>query len=61
MGDMINAYIILFQTPEGESLFVIYRRTWENNIKIDSREIAVCMRMWTEFIWFKIGSIDEVL
>jgi hypothetical protein len=31
-----------------------HRRRWENNIKMDIREVG--LRAWTELIWLRIGT-----
>ena len=41
-----NAYRILVGKPEGKSLLVRPRRTWEDNIKMDLREVGCDHRYW---------------
>jgi hypothetical protein len=53
-----NAYRILMRKPEWERTLGRPRRRWENNIKIDFREIE-CVR--TGFIWFRIGTSRGLL
>jgi hypothetical protein len=36
---MINSYKILFGGPKGKNLFGISKQRWENNIKIDLRDL----------------------
>jgi hypothetical protein len=40
MGEIKNAYKILVGKPEGKSLLRRPRRRWENNIRMDLREIG---------------------
>jgi hypothetical protein len=40
MGEMRNAYKILVEKPEGKRSLGRPRRRWEDNIKIDLREIG---------------------
>jgi hypothetical protein len=40
MGEMINAYKILVGRPEGKRPLGRPRRRWEDNIKMDLREIG---------------------
>jgi hypothetical protein len=35
MGELRNAYIILFGNPEGKRTLRIPRRKWEDNIKME--------------------------
>ena len=39
MEQSINAYRVLVGTPEGERSLVRPRRRWEDNIKMDLREV----------------------
>jgi hypothetical protein len=39
MGEMINAYKILVIKPEGKILLSKPRHRWEDNIRIDLKEI----------------------
>jgi hypothetical protein len=41
MGEMINAYKILAGKPEGKRPLGRYGRKWEDNIKMDIREIGI--------------------
>jgi hypothetical protein len=52
MEEMRNAYKILVRKPERERLLGGPRRRWEDNIKMDIREIG--WKVWTEFIWLRI-------
>jgi hypothetical protein len=40
MGEMRKAYRILFGKPEGKRPFGRPRRRWEDNIRLDLREIG---------------------
>jgi hypothetical protein len=40
MGEMRNAYNILVGKPEGKRPFVRARHRWEDNIRMDLREIG---------------------
>jgi hypothetical protein len=56
---MRNTYKILDGKPEAKRR--LGRRTyrWEDNIRIDLREIV--WKLWTGFIWLRIGSRDGLL
>jgi hypothetical protein len=54
-----NAYWILVGKPNGKRLLGRPRRRWQDNIKIDLREIGWVE--WTGFIWLKIGASGELL
>jgi len=41
MGEMRNAYRILVRKPEGKRLLAGHRCRWEDNIRMDLREIRV--------------------
>jgi hypothetical protein len=45
MGEMRNAYKILFGKPEGKSPLGRPRSRWEDNIKVDISETV--RRLWT--------------
>lgn len=48
MGEMINAYKVLVEKPEGQSQFGIPGHRFEGNNKINLKE--VCRRVWTGLI-----------
>jgi hypothetical protein len=52
-----NAYRTLVEKPEGKRPLGRPRRRWVNNIKMDLREDRV---VWTESIWFRIGTSEEL-
>jgi hypothetical protein len=54
MGKVRGAYNILVGRPEVRRPLGRPRRRWENNIKMDLREIG--FGMWIGFIWLRIGT-----
>jgi hypothetical protein len=56
MGAKRNAYRILMGKPEGKRPLGTPRCRWEDNIKMDLREIG-----WTGLIWFRIGTSGGLL
>jgi hypothetical protein len=48
MGKKRNAYRILVGKPEGKKLLERSRRRWEDNIKMDLREIGWGVMDWTD-------------
>jgi hypothetical protein len=50
MGAKRNAYRILMGKPEGKRPLGRPRRRWEDNIRMDLREV------WTGLIWLRIGT-----
>jgi hypothetical protein len=50
MGEMRNSYKILVGKPEGKRSFGGRTRTWEDNIKIDLREIG-----WEVVDWINVA------
>jgi hypothetical protein len=53
MGEMRGAYNILIVRPEGRRPLGRPRLRWEDNIKMDLREIG--FGMWIGFIGLRIG------
>jgi len=49
MLEMRNAYNILVGKPEGKSPFWRTRRRWEDNIRMDVREI-----LWEDVNWMNL-------
>jgi hypothetical protein len=47
-GEIRNANEILFRKPEGKRPLRRHRRRWEDNIKMDLREIG--FGIWIKFI-----------
>jgi hypothetical protein len=54
MGEVSGAYNVLVGRPEGRRPLGRPRRRWEDNIKMDLREIF--FGMWIGFIWLRIGT-----
>jgi hypothetical protein len=42
LGEMINAYTFLVGKPEGKIAFRSCRSRWQDNIKMDLKEIGYC-------------------
>ena len=43
-----NAYSVLVGRPEGKRPFGRPRRRWEDNIKMDSKEVGIDARNWMD-------------
>jgi hypothetical protein len=54
MGERRGAYRALVGKPEGRRPLGRPRRSWENNIKMDLREVG--WGAWTGSIWLRIGT-----
>lgn len=54
----IVAYRILLRKPEGKTPLGTPRHSWEDNIKMDLKEIG--WRVSTSFIWLKIRISDRL-
>jgi len=53
MGQRRNVYMALMGKPEAEKPLGRPGHRWDNNIKINFKQVDG--KMWTEFIWFRIG------
>jgi hypothetical protein len=53
--EMRNTYKILVGTPEGMRPLRRPRCKWEDNIRMDLREV------WTGFIWLRTGTLGGLL
>jgi hypothetical protein len=58
-GEMRNAYKIFDGKPEGKRPLRRHRHRWEDNIKIDLREMG--LEVWIGFIWFRIVTSGGLL
>jgi hypothetical protein len=58
-GEVRNAYKILVGRPEGSRPVGRIRRCWEDNIKMDLREIG--FGVWIGFVGFGIGTVGGLL
>jgi hypothetical protein len=56
MWEKRNAYRVLVGKPEGKIPLGRHRHRWEDNIKMDLREIG-----WTGLIWLRIGTGNVVM
>jgi hypothetical protein len=54
MVDSRDAYRVSVEKPRGKRPLERPRHRWENNIKINLREVG--RRAWTEWIWLRIGT-----
>jgi hypothetical protein len=59
MGEKKSAYRVLVGKPEGRRQFGKPRRRWEDNIKIDLREMG--WRTWAGSIWLRIQTSGRLL
>jgi hypothetical protein len=59
IGEGRNMYRVLVGNPEGKRPLERPRRTWEDKIKIDLREIV--WRVWSGFTWIRIGTVGGLL
>jgi hypothetical protein len=55
-GEMSCAYSVLVGKPEGRRPLETPRRKWEDNIKMDFRDVE-----WTESIWLRKGTCGGLL
>jgi hypothetical protein len=58
MGNMRNAYKMLFRKAQGERPLGKPMQRW-NNIKMDLREIGCEMKVWTGWKWFGTASFSK--
>jgi hypothetical protein len=56
MGEKSNVYRILVGNPEGKRPLGRPRRRWVDSIKTDLDGVV-----WTELIWFRIGTSGGLL
>jgi len=54
----VYIYMALVGKPEGKKQLGRSRRRWENNIKVDLREVGWA---WTGLIWFRLGTVGGLL
>jgi hypothetical protein len=59
MGERRGAYRALVGKPEGRRPLGKPRRRWEDNIKLDLREVG--WGAWTGSIWLRIGTGSGML
>jgi hypothetical protein len=59
MGERRGAYRALVGIPEGRRTLGSPRRRWEDNIKMNLREVG--WGAWTGSIWLRIGTGGELL
>jgi hypothetical protein len=60
MGGKKNAYRILMGNPEGQRPVGTPRCRWEDNVKMDLREIGEGV-VWTGLIWLRKGTSGGLL
>jgi hypothetical protein len=54
MGEGRGIYRVLVGRPEGKRLLGIPRRRWEDNIKMDLREVGIDGANWIQLIQDKV-------
>jgi hypothetical protein len=54
MGEMRNAYCILVGKPEGKTSLGRHRRRWEDNIRMNLREIV-----WEVVDWIDLAEVRD--
>jgi hypothetical protein len=59
MGEGRSAFKILTGKPEGKRSLGRPRRSWEDNIRMDLKEIGINTRNWVDSV--RIGIIGEPL
>jgi hypothetical protein len=55
----MHAQFYLVEKPEWKRPSGIARHRWEDNIKINLKEIS--RKVWTGFIWYRLGTGDGFL
>jgi hypothetical protein len=58
MGEKRNVYRIMVGKSEGKRSLGRPRHRWEDNIRIDLREVVV---VWSGLIWLRIGTSGGLL
>jgi hypothetical protein len=61
MGGGRNVYRVLVVKPEGKGPLERPRRRWEDEIKMDLREIGCGGGGWSGFSWLRIGTVGGLL
>jgi hypothetical protein len=51
----------LIGKPEGKRLLGIPRHKWEDNIKMDLKEVGLGRVAWTGSIWLRTGTVGGLL
>jgi hypothetical protein len=59
LGEGRNVCRVLVGKPEGKRPLGRTRRRWEDGIKMDLREIGLCV--WSGFTWLRIGRVGGLL
>jgi hypothetical protein len=62
IGELWNPYKILIEKPEWKTQLGRTKRRWYDSIRMNRREIwKYGAKMWTGFIWLRIGTSDRLL
>jgi hypothetical protein len=61
MGNRRRSYRVLVGRSRVKRNFGIPSRRWEDDIKEDILEVGTGGRVWTELIWFGIGTRNGLL
>jgi hypothetical protein len=56
MGERRGVYRVLVGKPEGKRPLGTHGRKWEDNIKMDFRQVY-WGEVWTGSSWFRIGTV----
>jgi hypothetical protein len=59
MGEGRNVYRVSVGKPEGKRPLERPRRRWEDEIKMDLREVGC--GVWSGFTWLRIGTVGALL